>query len=186
MITSFVQIREGDRTEVTVTSDLAGTVFFHWYVDTQYVGGGEATTRLFHTPRGTQIQIEVLDTNDPDFDPAANRPTAQCSRRTIFWYRSLDADIDSYRVEEQIFPGGSWTDIAQVPADGSWTYAVETFELQDLTLYGWRVAAVDTAGNSGPPMGFPLEQVIRRPDAPDFAATYDGGTQRVTFDHAPA
>ncbi len=181
MITSYQTTRLGNVTTVTVTSDLSGTVYYHWYIDGAYVASTSVPMRAFHLADGDQVRIEVIDTNDPAFDPIAGAPTGWPARRTIWWVRSVDADVEQYRVEQKK-DAGDWSAVATVFAvDGQWSYRLLSDRLCDLADYTWRVVPVDAAGNDGTPIEIGPETIVRTPDAPNFAISFDENTTKVTF-----
>lgn len=183
-ITAYSQVRVGSTTTVTVTSDLTGVIYYHWYVDGAYVGMTLLPTRTFQLEPGEQVRIEANDTNDVDYDPVANAPHGAPARRSLWFVRSVDDDVAEYNIEQQQ-DGGAFTQIATVPHDDQrWAYSVLTDRLDDLSDYGWRAIAVDDAGNEGSALTLGSETVVRTPDAPDFAISFDSGTSRVTFSSA--
>jgi len=180
-ITAYTLTRLGEVTTVTVTSDLAGTIYYHWYTDGCYVGGGQSASRSFYLGLSDQTRVEVVDTNDADFDPVAGAPAGWPARRTLWWVRSIEADVASYRVEQKL-GAGDWSTLAIVhDRPEAWDYAVMTDRLDDLSDYTWRVVPVDAAGNDGTPFTIGPEQIVRTPDAPNFTITFDAGTTKVTF-----
>lgn len=183
-ITAYDQKRFGSIVAVTVMSDLEGTVYYHWYLDGCYVGVTQSPTRSFYVEADEQVRLEVLDTIDADFDPVAGAPDSFPARRTVWWLRSLEADIDHYRVEEKE-GAGEWTAIAVVHHDPlHWSYSILTGRLADLTDYQWRVVPVDAAGNDGTAEAIDAERIVRIPDAPDFEIEFDPETTKVTFSEA--
>lgn len=183
-ITAYQQTRIDDVTTVIVTSDLVGQIFYHWYLDGAYLGATDTPQRSFSVPAGDQARVEVIDTLDDGFDPLASAPDGWPARRSIFWTASVDSDVNHYRVEQQK-AGGDWELLAIVEHDSArWTYTVLTGRLDDRTLYAWRVIPVDAAGNQGTAQTISQEMIVRTPDAPDFAATFDPITTHVTFEEA--
>lgn len=182
MITSLSQVRTSTTTAVTAASDLGGAVYFHWYLDGGYVGMTTSGSRVLQMPQGERGRIDVLDTIDPDFDPVANAPAGYPSRRTLVFNRSLDAGVAGYRVEESIDAGGTWTAINLIAHNPrAWSYSMLTEELTDLGSYIWRVVPVDQAGNDGTPANLASELIVRNPDPPNFTATFDPATTKVTL-----
>lgn len=180
-ITAYSQQRFGDATVITVTSDLSGTIYYHWYADGVYVGRTLTSSRTFQCARGGQVRVDCLDTTDAGYDGAANAPDAWPARRTLWWVRSLDADVTEYLVEQKK-GAGSWSTLGRVPAQsGRWTYSLLTDRLDDLAEYTWRVTPKDAAGRSGTALTIGPETIVRRPDAPSFSASYNESTQKVTF-----
>jgi len=169
---------------VEVVSSLSGTVFFHWYLDGLYMGVTTASSRAFWIDAGEQARVEVLDTTDPAFDPIANAPDAWPARRLLWWVRSLDADVDHYRVEERK-AAGAWELVSTVRhVSDRWHYSAVSRRLDDLTDYTWRIVPVDRAGNQGTVQTIGPEKIVRRPDAPDFEITFNSGPQTITFSEA--
>lgn len=179
-ITSITQTRHGVQTIVTAASDLAGTVYLHWYLDGVLVASGTSTRRAFTVVAGDRIRVDVVDTTDPNFDPIANAPAGYAARRRLWWLTSLDADVLHYRVEQQK-DGGTWSTVATVPHDGRWAYTLVTARLVDLASYAWRIVPVDRAGNDGTILTIGPQTIVRTPDAPNFTATFDPATTKVTF-----
>jgi len=180
-ITGYQLTRLGEVTTVTVTSDLAGTIYYHWYCDGCYVGGGRSATRSFYLGLSDQTRVEVIDTNDAAFDPVTGAPAGWPARRTLWWVRSTAADVARYRVEQKK-AAGEWSTLAIVhDRPDTWDYAVITDRLDDLSDYTWQVVPIDAAGNDGTPITIGPERIVRTPDAPNFQITFDAGTTKVTF-----
>ncbi len=184
MILSYTTQRIGEIVTVTVASDLAGAVVYHWYRDGAYLGASTVPEWTFYVGVGEQARIAVVDTTDEDFDPEANNPEPYPATRRLWWIRSLSADTDHYRVEQQA-DGGDWELLATVAHDGArWSYEHRTGRLDDLADYAWRVVPVDRAGNQGAPLATEAEFVVRTPDAPSITLAWDSDTGRVTIDEA--
>jgi len=183
-ITAIETTRFGNVTTVTATSDLGGSPYFHWYVDGTWVGVCETGTWDFYLPLADQARIDVVDTADPAFDAVAGAPAGWPARRTLWWVRSLAADVDQYRVEQKKGEG-DWSTVAIVHQEPhQWEFSVLTDRLDDLSDYTWQVVPVDTAGNDGTPIAIGPETIVRTPDAPEFEITFDSGTTKVTFSAA--
>ena len=183
-ITSYQQQRFGAVTVVTVTSDLSGTIYYHWYIDGAFIASTQLPTRSFILEAGEQVRIEVNDTNDVDYDPVANAPDGYPARRTIWWIRSIGDDVARYRVEQKK-GAGDWASIGTVQRNAAtWSYSLLSPRLDDLSTYQWRVIPCDEAGNDGTAKSVQSEDVVRIPDAPDFTITFDSGTAKVTFAEA--
>lgn len=173
--------RLGNVTEVTVTSQLLEVVTYHWYLDGVYMGATSSPTFAFHVEDDEQAIVEVIDDPGSDFDPILQAPVHFPSRRTLWWIRSLDSDIDHYRVEEKI-GAGAWATLELVPHnEDRWDYSVVTGRLDDLTIYQHRVYPVDAAGNDGTVISLHTGTIVRSPDSVNFTATFDEGTTKVTF-----
>ena len=183
-ITNYNIQRIENITEVTVTSSLSGTIYFHWWLDGIYQGMTESATRGFFLPVGEQARVEVIDSNSAAFDPVASAPAAYPPRRSLFWIRSLAADVLRYRIEQQK-DGGGWTTLGYVDhLPAGWSYSHLTDRLTDLSTYAWRIVPVDAAGNDGTSLSLGSEKIVRTPDAPGFAIAFDEGTTKVTFSAA--
>jgi len=170
--------------QVTATSDLPGAVIYHWWVDADYVGASQSPSRVFSVYPGEQVRIQAVDTTDPEFDPAANAPDGWARRRVLRWLRSLDLDARRYRVDQKE-AAGEFQTIGWVPYDpAAWEYTYRTRELADLTEYTWRVVPIDAAGNEGDPATVGPELVVRTPDAPSFAISFNPATTKVTISEA--
>ena len=180
-ITGYSQVRSGNVTTVTATSDLTGTVYFNWYVDGAFVSVTTTPTMSFSLEPGEQVRIEALDTNDQDFDPVANAPAGWPARRTIWFVRSVDADVVKYRVEQRK-GAGAYSNIGIVPqTDDGWFFSLVSPRLDDLSTYDWKVIPIDRAGNDGTAVSIGPELVVRTPDAPRFSATFNPGATTVTL-----
>ncbi len=176
---SFTRI--GNITTVTVVTILSAPVYYWWYVDGAFVDMTRSNSHSFYVETGDQVRIDVIDNNDPNFDPYANAPAGYPSRRTIWWVRSLSTDVAYYRIAENKDAAG-WSQVATVYADDrAWTYSYLTDRLDDLASYQWRVVPVDTLGNDGAVLARDAETIVRTPDSPNFSATFDAGTGKVTF-----
>jgi len=187
-ITSYQTTRAGSVTVVTVTSDLADTVYYHWYVDGQHVDQTLWPFKAFYLGVGQQARVEVIDTNDPDYDWQSGAPEGWPSRRTLWWtsadWPSLgETDLDHYRIDQKT--DGDWEAAGRVQHNANqWEYRFLTARLADLTEYTWRIVPVDRAGNDGTPLELRPEKIVRTPDAPRFAIAFDQGTTKVTFSAA--
>jgi len=183
-ITRYQTTRFRNITTVAVISDLSGTVYYHWYLDGAYIASTTRPTYSFVLEQGEQARIEVQDTTDPNYDPIANAPAGYPARRTLWWIRSTEGDVDYYKVEQKK-DSGQWSTIGIVRHDNrEWAYSFLTPRLEDLATYTWRIIPVDTAGNEGTPQTIGPETVVRTPDAPRFAISFDPSTTRVTFSAA--
>jgi len=180
-ITGYTRARVGNLTRVTVTSGLSGTIYYHWYIDGAWVGSGRSPTRTFHLPADDQVVLVCQDTNDADYDPVAEAPAGWPARRTLYWLRSVDPAIAAYRIEQNR-AGAGWVTLGIVRQDGTrWEHQLLTPRLDDLIVYQWRVVPMDAAGNDGTALTIGTETVVRTPDAPAFAATFDEETTQVTL-----
>lgn len=180
-ITGYTQQRIGGITTVAVTSDLVGTIYYHWFVDGQHVASGTAAEHTFFLSAGDRSVVEVVDTLDAAADPLALAPAGWPARRTLWWCRALDGDlaIAKYRID-QSRAGGTWTALGTLFAEPDrWDYSFVTDRLDDLTQYAWRIVPIDTAGNDGAALYLPAETIVRTPDPPRFTITLDEPTAKV-------
>lgn len=188
-ITSVSFARIGATTRVFATSDLAGRVFFHWYLDGSWLAATTSPWKDFQLSASAswQERVDVLDTTDPSFDPIANAPAGGApARRSLWWVRSLDEDA-AYYVIEQKEDAGSFEVVGRVvQATDAWSMGWLSDRLEDLVSYTWRVTPYDRAGNAGTATTIGPETVVRRPDAPDFEVAFDDATDFATFSEAEA
>lgn len=180
-LTSETVKRDSRQTTVTVVSDLASPVFYHWYIDGQYMGFTTSGVRTFYMPDGDQARIQVNDTTDADYDPIANAPAGYPARRLISWDRSLDDSVGYYRAEQKL-GAGAWVQIGIVNrVREQWSYSLLTPRLTDLSAYTWQVVPVDKFGNDGTVLTIGPETIVRTPDAPDFTLSLTGAPPNMVF-----
>lgn len=183
-ITSYRQRRFGGLVEITAESNLSGAIRWHWWVDGQYVGATAGPTRAVYLEPGDLARVVAVDTTNPGFDPYANPPDRYPPRRWVWWIRSLAEDVARYRIEQQA-GGGDWIPIGELHhRPDRWSYSLLTGRLADLTDHAWRVIPIDRAGNDGTPRAIDAERVVRIPDPPQFAITFNAGPKTVTFNAA--
>ena len=183
-ITAYDQTRIGSITRIEVTSSLSGTIYYHWYVDGDWVASGTSPTYSLYLAADDQARVVCQDTNDADYDAVANAPDGYSARRTLHWVRSTAADVDYYRVDQKK-AAGDWSAVGTVPQDtATWYHSFTTGRLDDLTAYTWRIMPVDRFANDGTAIDIGPETIVRTPDAPDFELTFDEATTRVSFSEA--
>jgi hypothetical protein len=170
----------GDMTLVRVSSDLVGTVYFHWYQDGSYVGLTMVGQKGFRLSAGSEAEIVCQDTLDPAYDPVAAAPSGYPAVATLELVSSTDADIARYRLE-QSQDGGAWVTIAYIEDDGDWWWTFATERLDDLSTYAWRAVPIDLVGNDGTPKVLGTMRVVRRPSAVRWARAFDSVANRMTF-----
>jgi hypothetical protein len=182
VITSLTAAAVGGTTAVTAVSSLSAPVWYFWWANGVYYGGTQTNRLVLRPDAGESLTVECAD-NSTDATPSFTSACAP-ARRLIQWLRSTDAATASYLVEEQI-GGGSWTKVAVVPAGATtWQYEFRTAPLTDLAAYAWRVTAQDAAGRGGTPLVIPAETIVRTPDPPAWAFSFDSGSGQVTFSAA--
>jgi len=182
-IISYKQVEAAGLVTVTVTSDLAGTVYYHWWRDGDYCGKTEVPRMTFYVAAAGHAVITVADTNDAEYDYVADAPYVHTATRTLYWTATTDP-CAAYLVEQQE-DGGDWEEIARVPAEADkWEYHHETGRLTDLATYSWRITPVDGAGQEGTATTIGPEVVVRVPDAPTCSLSFDDVTARITIAEA--
>lgn len=185
---SLVATQRGRYVTVQAETAITEDVYFHWYLDGLYAGVTRTPHFGYLLPLDDSAFVQCLATLYPDFDPIAAAPAGYPSRGTLQWIRSSAMNIGYYRVDSAtgagVPAGGDWKEIARFVADDRWHYTYLTPSRSDLTWYWYRVVPVDTAGNDGTALTFGPFYVVRRPNPPDFATSYDAGTGRVTWSAA--
>ena len=183
-ITAINQVQDQEATLVTATSDLSGTIFYHWYIDGAFIATTEIASYAFYLLDDEQVRIDVIDTNDSTFDPIANAPAGYPARRSIVWQPSLEDTVRTYDVQQEKDKDGYET-IGLIPhRPGTWRYRLLSPRLIDLEDYTWKVDALDAAGEILGTEELNAETIVRTPDAPDFTVSFDEGTTKVAFTEA--
>jgi len=174
-------VRFGNITQVTASSGLTGTVYYHWYVDGEHVARTTAPRYSFFFDTAEQRRIDVKATNNADYDGVLNAPLGYPVYRTIYWIRSVDTDVIRYKIQMQK-DSGDWNTIGYAPhKDETWEYEFKSPALTDLSTYNFRVYPIDKAKNDGTVITLGAEKVVRTPDAPNFTLAYDADTDKMTF-----
>ena len=183
-ITAIDQVQDQEATIVTATSDLSGTIFYHWYMDGAFIATTEIASYAFYLLDDEQVRIDVIDTNDATFDPIANAPAGFPARRSIVWQPSLEGTARTYDVQQKL-GAGAYETIGLIPhRPGTWRYRLLTPRLTDLSSYTWKVDALDAAGEVLGTEELDAETIVRTPDSPEFTVSFDEGTTKVTFTEA--
>lgn len=123
----------------------------------------------FSVAAGEQIVIEVLDNG-------ATAPQLAFPGRVTLGWSEVEGAY-SYRVEEYV--GAAWTARQTVRDLGQSYFSWVSRFLEDATSHQFRVITIGTNGVEGEAKAFTF-LMVRHPDIPDVAITYDEGTQRVT------
>ncbi len=166
--------RHHNITVCEATTALSGTVYYHWYIDGQYVAGNTTPTLTISLPSGHQKTIVCQDTTDAAYDPVANAPDGWPDHVTIWWARVTDSTVVGYQIEQST--GGDYELAGWVwQTPHLWLYTWRSDRLTDLANYSFRVYAVDAAGNLSSPITTAITPFVRRPDATDFTATFADG-----------
>lgn len=190
-VTAYNFNRSGNLVTVTVTSDLTGVVYYHWYRDGVYVGTTMNPAKGFYVPFNEQARVQCNDTTSAAYDPIANAPTAFSANRTLYWTRSLSSDVAFYRIEYQVvapYTDEDKTLIARIPVvAGQWDYHYLTPQIAEVTglplTVEFSISPEDVAGNIGTATVV-TDKIVRRPAAPDFTLSFDEGTTYVTIAEA--
>lgn len=167
----------GPRWRLTVTTDRsAGWVW--WFFDGA-LHSVTAARELVAAVSGT-VHIEALATRSAARDQTQLGRVPRTRQRTLEWLKSTD-DVDEYHLEWATGAvGDTWARFATVTSTGQWAYQHKTPVLADGTTYRFRVVPVK-AGNRGTAAAWPAREIVRYPDTPAWTATFDEGTERVTF-----
>jgi hypothetical protein len=181
--TPIVVNRLGAVSQVSAETSLGGGQI-HWYRDGQYVAPGD----VLSVQLDALSRVEHVASNDPLFDPlTVPQAAGALGTRTLFWVRSLDVEIDKYRIEQaQKAPAagswGAWTPLAIFPDDPSkWSYQFTTAVLADLTDYRWQIVPIRKGSIDGDPLPLGPEFVLRTPDAPAYTISFNPVTGRITI-----
>jgi hypothetical protein len=151
----------------TATSDLGGTPTFYWYLNGNLTQSTTSAIYEFEVATGETIRLEVLDS-------AVTEPQEAFPGR---WRLQWDAQTGatSYRIDE--WNGASFDEVITFPADGRSTYTYETRYLEDDTVHIFEIVPIGT--NDG--IERDVEgRMVRWPDAPEVAISYDDGTGVIT------
>lgn len=169
---------------VTVTTNLTGTVYFHWYRNGRHVGVTPLAQKVFYAAKGDQLEIDCIATRYRSFDGWRHAPASYHGHRRLEWLRSADSDVRHYLVQYQQ-DGGDWTTFAKIAhKTGQWSYGAQTPLLDDGSTYGFRVVPVDTSSLEGTPLSLDTIGIVRRPDVTEYALSWSAGTGKVTFSAA--
>jgi len=190
VITSYQTTSAGPLTLVTVVSSLAGTVYYNWFLDGQFVTQTTQPQYTFAIGYDQQATVDVVDSNSPglddfnddfndDFGWDDSTVAGWPLTRTLEFVRSLDPTVAAYQVQQQV-NGGAWTNLNTVADDPTrWVYQYTTAPLDDLTNYAWQVVPIGQNGNAGTPAAIGAELIVRTPDAPAFTASLNGSQHMV-------
>lgn len=143
---------------------------FYVYRDGRAVSEGTQPSYLAVVLPGESPVFEVLD--DAEAAPQEGYPAYV----TLSWYAG-GADVDRYLVQQ--FVSGVWTTKATVRDSGRPYFTWRSGTLADVTSHQFRVIPVGDNGNQGTATSFTV-LMVRYPDPPDVAFSYDEGTGEVT------
>ena len=163
----------------TITRKDANTLVYEWssdeddptyyiYVGAELVNATKATSQEFHVETDDYPAIEILD--DADTAPQY----ARSSRETLAWY--AHASAEKYRVDELV--SSVWTERAMIYDAGEGFFLWTSRPLEDVTQHEFRVVGIGTDGNDGQTPARIFVPIIRMPDVPNVAYTYNGATPK--------
>ncbi len=164
-----------------VADSIFARPYYHWYLNGSFIRTTRENTCGFTLDYGEQALVGCIDTTYPDFDPIANAPEGYPAVFTLYFIRSLSADVKEYLVQQKI-TGSDWEDLGKIIHDESiWEYTYETPRLNDGVSYEWQSVPYDILDNPGTPQT--VEAIIMRrvPDAPSFDVAYSGVTEKITW-----
>jgi len=142
---------------------------YYIYLDGQLQATTTREWWQFDLLENEQVQIEILDS-------AATPQTAYPSRATIAWLPVDDAE--RYKVDQ--YSGGAWSTVRTTYDDIASGYTHTTTPLADDTTHQFRVVPVGENEIDGNEINVNIH-MVRRPDKPDVAYTYNDGTATVTI-----
>lgn len=172
--------QDGHWLNVQLVTNLAGRVIWHWYVNGNYAGSTNSGKRSFDC-RGGPINVWARPTlYARRFSGRENAPPPLSGTRTIEWLQSADLAA-RYLAQYRVSGDPDWTTFADVTGGKPWRYQAVTPMLEDDTLYEFQVVPVDEFGNSGTPLDLGDERIVRWPDVQSLTPSYNGGTQKFTF-----
>lgn len=155
---------------ISWSSDQPTPVTYRIFRDGVLVTTTQADEHNFSIEPDERPLIEILD------DSTTEPSEAFTSRFTLSWRSVVGAA--SYRIEELIGPGFVTRQI--IPDDGrKWNNWVSRV-LEDDQVHEFRVTAIGENQNNGTPVTFQIK-MVRHPDPPEVAYSYDQGTGKVTI-----
>ena len=173
--------RIGSVINVFAQSYLAGTIYYHWYIDGAFVDAGTNNMKSFYLDSTRQFKIDCIDTNDVNFDSIANAPAGYPADRSIYFTQSQDIDVSYYRIDQKKDSDDRKKLATITHLEDIWDYTWLSGDLVDKSTYQWWVVPIDSSDNEGTEIELDALKIIRTPNAPDFEIEYAPGTQRVTF-----
>lgn len=157
--------------DLSWSTSLGGTPDFFIYRDADLI----KTTTL------TSYRVTVADGEAPVFsifDVATDRPAGNSARAYLQWLYPQAGDVDYWKVEEWV--DAAWVERKRITAKTSkLIYEFWSRTLEDSTSHQFRITPVGINKNPGDATSFTLF-MIRTPDPPDVAYSYNGGTKLIT------
>lgn len=164
-------VQTGPRTfRIDYSTDLGAGTLFYVYQDGSLIGSTYLTSWDFSVQPGDVIDIQILDSATDELEDVFS------GRVTLGW--EAGESVDYYLVEEYV--SAAWVIRARVEDSGIGYYTWLSRFLEDCTVYEFRVTAYGTNGVAGTPRTTFTGLMVRRPDMPTNAITYNSGTARIT------
>lgn len=164
-------VQTGARTfRVEYSTDLGAGTLFYIYQEGQLIATTYLTAWDFTVQPGDSINIQILDSATDVIEPVYP------GRVTLGW--EAGEAVDYYLIEEYV--DAAWVTRARVDESGHGYYTWLSRYLEDCTTYEFRVTAYGTNGVAGTPRTTFTGLMVRQPDMPTNAITYDAGTGRIT------
>ena len=157
---------------ITWSSNLPSPMYYV-YIDGVLVTTTLITEYVFFGNPDTNYFIEVFDTS-PHIATKVLKSNA-----TICWFPVDGAE--EYEVAEKV--NGTWETIAYVSEIGMPVYSALSRSLEDSTYHQFRVRPIKNRSHFGDPLLYSF-YIVRFPDAPDVAFSYDAPTRILTISEA--
>ena len=155
----------------------SGTAPYDVYLNGDlYLDQTSATTAVIQYPGETvPYAIEVRDATDSGLPESV-----KFSPNLRLQWRG-QAGTDYYKIET--YTGGEWVTQQIAKENGAGYYSFVTVAQGDATSPQWRVVPVDARKYEGDPVSF-TQYIVRNPEPPAVAFSYDAGTGDLTVSAA--
>lgn len=171
MATTLTVTQTGPREYLaTWSTDVPGATVYVYRNGELWLSSATQTTQTFVVEPGEHILLEALD------DAATEPAGAYGGRARIEWMGATG--VGYYSVEEYV--SGTWQERARISNRVGQQLVYRTPVLTDGSTAQWRVTGYDAAGVGGTPAAYTFA-VVRWPDIPEVAGTYDSGTGDITI-----
>lgn len=154
------------------SSDLGGTPEFEVYYQGQRILTEATDTGVVLLNRDT-VEPPAVEVTDAD---TATPSQKKYSGRLLLQWTTVAGAVH-YRIDELV--GSTWTTRDYVSEDGHTYYHYETDQLADGSTAQWRIVPLDAYGREGTAKEI-VAFIIRHPDPPAIAVTYDAATPKIT------
>lgn len=169
--------QDKDALIVTATATESGA-YFHFWVGGIYSVTNKSGVIRAHIEKGASRIVDIRCGRRPR--PYGPEPRHSATHRRIQWQRPATATVDHYLVQSNT-GGAGWVTLRKVPGRGRWRFDMRFGPLADDATVQFRVVPVDALGNSGTALTLESRRVVRVPDPPSVATSYDAGTDKVTI-----